>query len=252
MSDTLVRKKWLARKPSKAIWFGLFGLTTIAAVTLAAESPRTSTWEKDSLMKYAAKAIESRHAIPAERIELLSKAASGVRRAIADHGSVDLVFVCTHNSRRSQFAQVWAAIAAWHYQLASVRSHSCGTETTACNIRTIAALERAGLYVSTSGDQKNPFYSMAFEAGLPPVVLFSKAFGHDSLPKQNFVAMMCCDHADENCPVVSGAIQRVRLSYVDPKVSDDTTDEAKVYDARCLQIASEMMELMRLISRDRT
>jgi arsenate reductase len=239
------------RKPSAVLGVVIFAAIMIAANAYAAESSKNDVREKNSLMKYVVNAIGSRTAIPAERLELLSNAASGIRKAIADQGSVDLVFICTHNSRRSQFAQVWAAVAAGHYQLENIRSHSCGTETTACNSRTIAALERAGLQVTSSGIKTNPFYSVVYQPELPPAVLFSKAFGHDSLPTKNFIAMMCCDHADENCPVVFGAIQRVKLSYVDPKISDDSGNEAQVYDERCLQIAAEMLELMRMVSQDR-
>jgi arsenate reductase (thioredoxin) len=249
--DNLIHEKAKMSMSSKAQCFGFVGLILAVTATHANDLQKTGSWEKNSLKKYIEKATASRQTIPAERLEMLSTAASGIRKAIVDHGSVDLVFVCTHNSRRSQFSQVWAAIAAEHYKNTNVRSHSCGTETTACNARTVAALERAGMSASVSGNENNPLYSMVYDAKLPPVVLFSKAFGHASLPKENFVAMMCCDHADENCPVVSGAIQRVRLSYVDPKVSDDTSDEAKVYDERCFQIATEMLELMRMVSQDR-
>ncbi len=250
MFDTLICEKWQLPKPRWAFWLIGFWWIAAAAGTYAAESRKNESWEKYNLMRYVAKAMENRNAISADRLELLSKAASGVRKAIAEHGSVELVFVCTHNSRRSQFAQAWAAIATGQYRVANVQCHSCGTETTACNARTVAALERAGLHVSTAGDERNPFYSIVYDVGRSPVVLFSKAFGDDSLPKQNFIAMMCCDHADENCPVVSGAIQRIKLSYVDPKISDETGDEAKVYDERCLQIATEMLELMRMVSQD--
>ena len=33
---------------------------------------------------------------------------------------------------------------------------------------------------------------------------------------------MTCDHADENCPLIPGAKTRIPLTYVDPKVADET------------------------------
>jgi len=58
------------------------------------------------------------------------------------------------------------------------------------------------------------------------------------------VALMCCDDADQSCPHVPGALARIALHYVDPKVSDDRADEAATYDARSQQIASEMFYLI--------
>ena len=57
--------------------------------------------------------------------------------------------------------------------------------------------------------------------------------------------MMCCGSADAACPVVMGASARVRLLYRDPKEADDTPEEAARYDERCLQIATEMLWMMR-------
>ena len=52
---------------------------------------------------------------------------------------------------------------------------------------------------------------------------------------------MTCSDADQNCPVVLGAEKRISLPYVDPKISDGTPEESKVYDERCLQIAIEQL-----------
>jgi len=204
------------------------------------------------LPSYIDKLLENDACIPADRRSLLQPAATEIRRLLADSGSVDLVFVCTHNSRRSQFAQIWAALAAEHFQLPAIRSHSCGTEVTACNPRTAAALERAGLAISRAGNLTNPDYAIPIGPTRPPMTLFSKAFQHASLPKSGFIALMCCDDADRNCPSIPGAIRRISLSYVDPKISDDSPAEAKVYDERCLQIATEMFALMNMVAGDRS
>ena len=52
--------------------------------------------------------------------------------------------------------------------------------------------------------------------------------------------MISCSHADENCPFIPGAEKRISLPYEDPKASDNTADEAKIYDERSIQIATEM------------
>jgi hypothetical protein len=55
---------------------------------------------------------------------------------------------------------------------------------------------------------------------------------------------MVCNDADEACPVVRGAERRAAIPYVDPKISDSTPEEAATYDARCAQIAREMLYMM--------
>jgi len=51
---------------------------------------------------------------------------------------------------------------------------------------------------------------------------------------------MTCSAADEGCPVVYGAAERIAIRYDDPKEFDDTPLEAQKYDERCRQIAREM------------
>ena len=225
-----------------------FTLFAIDSKSTLAESSKKPESKEPNLLSYTMKLDDNESSIPSDRRAMLVDAASGIRKALADKGSVNLVFVCTHNSRRSQFSQAWATIAADHFHLNGIRNHSCGTAATACNARTVAALERAGLKITHSGAETNPIYSVTFDADRPPFVLFSKAFDDPSLPKKDFFAMMCCDDADQNCPHIPGAIQRVPLFYVDPKVSDDRPNEAEVYDERSLQIATEMFALMKLVA----
>lgn len=51
-------------------------------------------------------------------------------------------------------------------------------------------------------------------------------------------------HADENCPFIPGAYRRIPLTYIDPKVSDNTPEESSTYNERCKQIATEMFFMM--------
>ncbi len=151
-----------------------------------------------------------------------------------------LNFICTHNSRRSQFAQVWAQIAA-HYYGVSAHSYSGGVEVTACNPRTIAALERCGLKTEIVKEHpSNPEYLIHFSEETESVRLFSKLYDDAANPKGNFAAIMTCSHADENCPFIPGTEARIALNYEDPKAFDDTEEEERAYDERCRQIALEM------------
>ena len=191
--------------------------------------------------------IDNSQKLSADRREVLEEAVAKIRRASQD-GPINILGVCTHNSRRSQFCEAWCALAVAHYEVPGVTCFSCGTEATACNPRTIDALERNGWKIkrpeSVSG---NPQYECTF-ANVKTVRLWSKAFGDPSLPSARIVALMCCDEADKACPMVPGALARVALHYVDPKVSDGTAQEAATYDKRCQQIAAEMFYLIRQLS----
>lgn len=165
------------------------------------------------------------------------------------HNSVEnqLVFVCTHNSRRSQLGQVWAHVLAHHFQL-NIKSYSAGTEVTECNPRTIATLKAQGFQIQAE-EGENPLYKVFFAEGVAPIELWSKTIDDDSLPKENFVALMTCDHADENCPFIPGALARIPYRYEDPKAFDDTDLEAKMYQERSLEIAQDLHTIFSQLSK---
>lgn len=154
---------------------------------------------------------------------------------------IKLVFICTHNSRRSVLGQVWAQIAAAKYGITPVVTFSGGTETTACNHRTVAALLRAGLEVDKTTEGENPVYEIRYKTEQPPIRAFSKVYDEAPNPKEHFAAIMTCDHADEDCPYIPGAEKRFALTYTDPKEADETPAESETYDERSRQIATEMM-----------
>lgn len=152
----------------------------------------------------------------------------------------ELTFVCTHNSRRSQMGQLWAAAAAAHFGIEHVRTYSGGTEATAFNPRAAAAMQRAGFIIENPGGD-NPCYQVTFDEEGPVIECFSKIYDDPVNPATGFAAIMTCSDADEACPVIKGAALRAPIRYDDPKVADGTPDEALAYDARCLQIATEML-----------
>ncbi len=54
---------------------------------------------------------------------------------------------------------------------------------------------------------------------------------------------MTCSHADENCPFIPGASQRIAVTYDDPKDFDGTPGQDEAYRERTRQIAREMLYL---------
>jgi len=50
--------------------------------------------------------------IPINRKALLDKITQYIRNKKEQNKPINLVYICTHNSRRSHFGQVWANVAA--------------------------------------------------------------------------------------------------------------------------------------------
>lgn len=182
---------------------------------------------------------------PARR-DSLQQLADYIRQKQANKQSVYLNFICTHNSRRSHLAQIWAATAAAHYQLSNIYTYSGGTEATAFHPNAIAAIQRMGFQLSKAGES-NPTYSILFSAEAPPLLCFSKTYDDDYNPIQHFAAIMTCSNADDNCPLIPGTELRLPLTYQDPKIADNTPLEAATYDERTHQIGRELFYAMSLI-----
>lgn len=157
---------------------------------------------------------------------------------------VQLNFICTHNSRRSQFAQAWCTLVQAYLEIDVADAYSGGTEVTVCNERTIAALKRAGCSIKKEGEN-NPVYTVSDEELDKQMKLWSKVFDDDANPKGRFAAIMTCDHADQNCPHIPNAAIRVPLTYTDPKYADDTDNESSAYDMTCNIIATDMLRLFK-------
>lgn len=156
-----------------------------------------------------------------------------------DNGQpVLLNFICTHNSRRSQFSQIWAQVASDYYSI-PVKSYSGGVEETAFNERAVASLERFG-FQSTKEGADNPKYSLKWSENSESLVMFSKMYDDTMNSSSGFAAIMTCSHADDNCPFVAGCEKRIPIRYEDPKNYDDTPLELAFYDYRSFEIATEL------------
>jgi hypothetical protein len=55
---------------------------------------------------------------------------------------------------------------------------------------------------------------------------------------------MVCSDADEACPFIPGASQRISLPYNDPKSADGTGQERLKYDERCREIARDVFYII--------
>ena len=178
--------------------------------------------------------------VSAERQAVLQPLVDYIKSKLETQQPINLTFICTHNSRRSHLGQVWAQVAAAYFRVKNVYCFSGGTEATACNPRTITAFQRARLEVTKTTESQNPVYEIRYDEAAAPIIAFSKVYDQAPNPNRGFAAIMTCDHAEANCPFITGAEKRLPIMYIDPKVSDDTLEETATYDARCRQIATEM------------
>lgn len=185
--------------------------------------------------------------IPDERKTLLQGIANYIQKKLDEKKTVQLVYICIHNSRRSHFGQVAASVAAAHYQL-NLQAYSGGTVATAFNPNAIAALQKIGFSIDTSDTSENPHYQVYFQ-GQNPVICFSKIYDDPINPTSDFAAIMTCGEAEENCPFIPNAEFKTSTTYEDPKASDGSGKELEVYAERFSQILRETLYAFSLIKK---
>ncbi|WP_240491227.1 protein-tyrosine-phosphatase [Pirellula sp. SH-Sr6A] len=201
-----------------------------------------------ALVEYIQNAIAQWDSIPSDRRSDLAKVAGYIRERLARSEPAKLIFICTHNSRRSHLSQVWAQVAADYYGLEGVETFSGGTEATAFNPRAVAALQRCGLKILADDPTvANPHYRLYTSDSSNPQICFSKVYSDPPNPQKGYCAVMTCSQADDACPMVMGCDLRMPIRYEDPKVADDTEFEALRYDERSAQICREMLYMMSVV-----
>jgi arsenate reductase len=187
--------------------------------------------------------------ISEERKVILNRLSAYITEQLMAKREVNLVYICTHNSRRSHFGQVWATVAAHYYAVPDVHTFSGGTEATAFNPNAIAALQRDGFVVERSSEALNPIYAVIFGEGITEKTnCFSKTYDNEANPSEHFAAVMTCSDAEENCPYIPGVDVRVGTTYDDPKAFDNTPLQEAKYTERSRQIALECLYVMRHVS----
>lgn len=154
--------------------------------------------------------------------------------------SIRLNFICTHNSRRSILSQIWAQTMAYNFKINNVNCYSGGSELTSIYPAITDVLSKQGFNIIKIVEGINPVYGIKFDLNGLPIIAFSKIYSDNFNPKSDFVAIMTCDNADNNCPVVYGAVRRFSVKYEDPKIYDNTDLMLFKYEERSLEIAQEM------------
>ena len=114
-------------------------------------------------------------------------------------GPPRVLFICTHNSARSQMAEGLLR----HLSGGRIDSHSAGTEVTAVRPLAIRSMQEIGLDISAH--QSKSIYRF--------------------LTQQFHFVITVCDHAAETCPLFPGSSQRLHWSFVDPSKGVGTEEE---------------------------
>lgn len=176
-----------------------------------------------------------------ERKQILQALIDYIQSKVTENKNVNLNFICTHNSRRSHLSQVWAQAASHYYNIKNVYCYSGGTEATCLFPMAVKTLEQTGFEINTLSEGKNPVYSIKYGENEHPIIGFSKTFDNQFNPQSEFAAVMTCSQADVGCPFIPGAEKRISVKYDDPKSFDNTPQQAKKYQERSNQIATEML-----------
>lgn len=116
-----------------------------------------------------------------------------------DGGPIRVLFVCTHNSARSQMAEVLLRRRGGE----AFDVHSAGTEVSRVNPLTLRVLSEAGL--DTSG-------------------LRSKSVAEFLGQRFDYVITVC-DRARESCPVFPGSGESLHWGYDDPSEAEGSEEE---------------------------
>jgi arsenate reductase len=112
---------------------------------------------------------------------------------------INILFLCTGNSCRSQMAEGWSR----HLGGDRVEAQSAGIEAHGKNPRAIAVMADAGIDIS--GQE-------------------STIVGNSMLEKADIVVTVC-GHADEQCPVLPPGVRKMHWPLTDPAKASGTEEQ---------------------------
>ena len=182
-----------------------------------------------------------------ERTTILQPLIDFIQQKTNSGADINLNFICTHNSRRSHLAQVWAQVASAYFNIPNVHCYSGGTEETALFPKVSETLTNQGFNIFKIEESNNPVYAIKYSDNALPIIGFSKKYDSPFNPTSAFAAIMTCSQADGGCPFIAGAEKRIPITFEDPKMSDGLPEQAQVYSERSLQIAQEIFYVFSMV-----
>lgn len=140
---------------------------------------------------------------------------------------MNILFLCTGNSCRSQMAEGWAR----HCADADVQVQSAGIESHGKNPRAIAVMAEAGIDISAQESTKLT----------------------DAMLEAADVVVTVCGHADEHCPALPAGIRKIHWPLNDPAKATGTEEEIMtVFRASRDDIRQRVSELLQHLKAEQT
>ena len=181
--------------------------------------------------------------ISKSRKDSLNDIIKEIKKNTLQHKASRLIFICTHNSRRSIFSEVWSQTFIKYYNLNNIYTFSGGTEVSKVYSGVINTLIKNGFKITNNKNQYNPTYSIYYGKQNFNIKVKSKLYSSSLNPTSNLIAIMNCSSAEKSCPFIPGASARIYLPFDDPKESDGSQIEVENYRNTNLEIASSMKYL---------
>jgi arsenate reductase (thioredoxin) len=134
-----------------------------------------------------------------------------------------VLFLCTHNSARSQMAEGFLR----HLSRGRIQAYSAGTEATGVRLLAVRVMAELGIDISEQESKTlERFYRQPFDA-----------------------VVTVCDQANESCPVFPGTKSRLHWSFPDPSQAIGSEEERlaafrSVRDAIRERIECELLPLV--------
>lgn len=101
--------------------------------------------------------------IPAEGKTILKQLADFIEAKASNKEKAELVFICTHNSRRNHISQIWEQGAAAYYRIEHVLSFAGGSEATAFHPRAVDFVKRIKTWLlANSGKNQMELCAIAY------------------------------------------------------------------------------------------
>ena len=115
---------------------------------------------------------------------------------------IKVLFVCVHNSARSQMAEAYLN----HFGEGRFEAESAGLEPGTLNPLVVQVMKEDGIDIS--GNRTKSVFDMFKRGGL-----------------YNYVVTVCDETSAEKCPIFPGVAKRLHWSFADPASLTGTEDE---------------------------
>jgi len=137
--------------------------------------------------------------------------------------SINILYLCTGNSCRSQMAEGWSRRLGGN----EFNADSAGIEAHGKNPRAIAVMQEAGIDISGQG---------------------STIVSNEML-RQADIVVTVCGHADEQCPALPPGVKKVHWPLVDPAKAIGSEEEI-MSDFRVTrdEVKRRVQDLLKLLS----